>query len=67
MSVSSGHRMSFDADLYHTLRIRNVLRFRAGLVFKAPRLCVSLNSGLESIEEEEDADLHQRLGIRDQE
>jgi len=32
---------------------RNVLRFRSGLVFKAHRLCVSLNSRLESNEEEE--------------
>ena len=32
---------------------RNVLRFRGGLVFKAHRLCVSLNSRLESNKEEE--------------
>jgi len=31
---------------------RNVQRFRGGLVFKAHRLCVSLNSRLESDEEE---------------
>ena len=34
---------------------RNVQRFRGGLVFKAHRLCVSLNSRLESNKEEEDA------------
>jgi len=33
---------------------RNVLRFRGGLVFKAHRLCVSLNSRLESNKEEEE-------------
>ena len=33
---------------------RNLLRFRGGLVFKAHGLCVSLNSRLESNEEEED-------------
>ena len=32
---------------------RNVQRFRGGLVFKAHRLCVSLNSRLESNNEEE--------------
>jgi len=32
---------------------RNVQRFRGGLVFKDHRLCVSLNSRLESNEEEE--------------
>ena len=34
--------------------LRNVQRFRGGLVFKARRLCVSLNSRLESNKEEED-------------
>jgi len=33
---------------------RNVQRFRGGLVFKARRLCVSLNSRLESNKEEEE-------------
>ena len=33
---------------------RNVQRFRGGLVFKAYRLCVSLNSRLESNKEEEE-------------
>ena len=33
----------------------NVQRFRGGLVFKAHRLCVSLNSRLESDKEEEGA------------
>ena len=32
---------------------RNVQRFRDGLVFKAHRLCISLNSRLESNKEEE--------------
>jgi len=32
---------------------RNVQRFRGGLVFKAHRLCVSLNSRLESNKEDE--------------
>ena len=48
--VSSGFRY---APLLH----RNVQRFRGGLVFKAHRLCVSLNSRLDSNEEEEDAPL----------
>jgi hypothetical protein len=34
------------------LGIKNVQRLRGGLVFKAHRLCVSLNSRLESNEEE---------------
>jgi len=34
----------------------NVKRFRGGLVFKAHRLCVSLNSRLESDKEEEEAE-----------
>ena len=34
------------------LLYRNVQRFRGGLVFKAHRLCVSLNSRLESNKEE---------------
>jgi len=34
-----------------------VQRFRGGLVFKAHRLCVSLNSRLESNTEEEKVDL----------
>ena len=33
---------------------RNVQRFRGGLVFKAHRLCVSLNARLESNKEEEE-------------
>ena len=33
----------------------SVFRFRGGLVFKAPRLCVSLNSRLESNKEEEES------------
>jgi len=35
-----------------TLLRKNVQRFRGGLVLKAHRLCVSLNSRLESIKEE---------------
>ena len=35
------------------LLYRNVQRFRGGLVFEAHRLCVSLNSRLESNKEEE--------------
>ena len=35
----------------------NLQRFRGGLVFKAHRLCVSLNSRLESNKEEEEAEL----------
>ena len=33
---------------------RNVQRFRGGLVFKVHRLCVSLNSRLQSNKEEEE-------------
>ena len=36
--------------------VRNVQRFRGGLVFKAHRLCVALNSRLESNKEEEELD-----------
>jgi len=36
-------------------RLRRLWRFRGGLVFKAHRLCVSLNSRLESHKEEEDS------------
>jgi len=36
------------------LLLRNAKRFRGGLVFKARRLCVSLNSRLESNKEEEE-------------
>jgi len=35
---------------------RNVQRFRGGLVFEAHRLCVSLNSRLESNKEEEEVE-----------
>jgi len=34
--------------------LRNVKRFRGGLVFKAHKTCVSLNSRLECNKEEED-------------
>ena len=39
-----------EGDAHH----RNVRRFRGGLAFKAHRLCVSLNSRLESTKEEEE-------------
>jgi len=42
------------------LAAKNVQRFRGGLVFKAHRLCVSLNSRLESNREEE---VHSRPGV----
>ena len=38
---------------------RNVQRFRGGLVFNADRLCVSLNSRLESNKEEEEEVFHE--------
>ena len=40
---------------------RNVKRFRGGLVFKAHRLCVSLNSRLKSNKDEEE----EAVGIRE--
>jgi len=40
--------------------LRNVQRFRGGLVFKAHRLCVSLNSRLENHKEEEDTPARSR-------
>ena len=42
---------------------KNVQRFRGGLVFKARRICVSLNSRRESNKEEEDRTIqsHQKL------
>jgi len=43
----------FKVQLLH----RNVQRFRRGLVFKAHRLCVLLNSWLESDKEEKKRDL----------
>ena len=44
----------------HDLLGMNVRRFRGGLVFKALRLFVSLNSRLESNKEEEEEDLRGR-------
>ena len=38
-------------------------RFRGGLVFKAHRLCVALNSGLESNKEEKE--VHLKLAARE--
>jgi len=49
---STRHYIEF--SIWEQLLHINVLRFRGGLVFKAHRLCVSLNSKLESNEEEED-------------
>jgi len=43
---------------------RNVQRFRGGLVFKAHRLCVSLNSRLESNKEEEEGSSSRLEGHR---
>ena len=42
-----------DISSLEQLLQRNVRRFRGGLVIKAQRLCVSLNSRLESNKEEE--------------
>ena len=42
-----GHLERYSSQLQN----RNVKQFRGGLVFKAHRLCVSLNSGLESNKE----------------
>jgi len=39
-----------------------VQRFRGGLVFKAHRLCVSLNSRLESNKEEEEEEVKRMYG-----
>jgi len=43
----------FRGAIREQLLDRNVQRFRGGHVFKVHRLCVSLNSRLESNEEEE--------------
>ena len=43
-----------NASIWEQLLHRNVQRFRGGPVFKAHRLCVSLNSRLESNKEEEE-------------
>ena len=56
-------------DLFHAepeeLLHRNVQRFRGGLVVKAHRLCVSLNSRLQSNSEEEGlAFRDEGLGLR---
>ena len=45
--------IGFVSVLPLTILYRNVQRFRGGLVFKAHRLCVSLNSRRESNKEEE--------------
>jgi len=61
-----GHRpQKATADLASKGQLlhRNVQRFRGGLVFKAHRLCVSLNSRLESDKEEDEADLSPK-GLR---
>ena len=41
-------------------QVRNAKRFRGGLVFKANRLCVSLDSRLESNKEEEEEQVRSR-------
>ena len=50
--------MSTDGERAFSGRLRpfveNVRRFRGGLVFKAHRLCVSLNSRLQGNQEEEE-------------
>jgi len=53
-------------ELWVQLLHRNVKRFQGGLVFKAHRLCVSLNSRLESnkAEEEEPWDHILAHGVR---
>ena len=53
MVVLSGGGVS--VDLKVQLLHRNVQRFRGGLVFKAHRLCVSLNSRLGCNKEEDEA------------
>ena len=50
-----GKRLRFS---FEQLLHGNVQRFRGGLVFKADRLCVSLNSGLEINQEQEDVRQH---------
>ena len=44
----------FNSGVWEQLKYINVQRFRGGLVFKAHRLCVSLNSRLESNQEEKE-------------
>ena len=51
-SSNSGESRCTGAGVTSGRRSRNVQRFRGGLVFKAHRLCVSLNSRLESNTEE---------------
>ena len=46
------HLARFPSEMFPV--IEHVQRFRRGLVFKAHRLCVSLNSRLESNKEEEE-------------
>jgi len=48
---------SVQFSIQEQLLYRNVQRFRGGLVFEAHRLCVSLNSRLESNKEEEEVTL----------
>jgi hypothetical protein len=45
---------------------KNVQRFRGGLASKAQRLCVSLNSRLESNEEEDEGSKFPGSGTRDE-
>jgi len=51
--IDSGKRPAFNPDSV-TCVMRPECMFRGGLVFKAHRLCVSLNSRLESNKEEEE-------------
>ena len=55
--VSSRRTITLGAEIstaWTKLLHRNAKRFRGGLVFKAHRLCVSLNSRLETNKEEEE-------------
>ena len=52
-------KSTLQAQLLH----RNVQRFRGGLVVKAHRLCVSLNSRLESNKEGEESDRYRRVRL----
>ena len=52
-------------QLLEQLLHRNVQRHRGGLVFKAHRLCASLNSRLESNKEER-VELLERLSVKEE-
>jgi len=59
--VLQNHSVNLRITRYQLLH-RNVQQFRGGLVFKAHRLCVSLNSRLESNKEEEEVVTELREG-----